>query len=240
MIEDTPPILRKPPSLEPAIRTGMGALMSLGLHIAFLLVFLEATSLSLRSGQAETMSVEIIAAPPTPPPAEPEAELEPLKPEPPKQQDLAPPKPAPALPKPQPPRPVAKTQPLPKPPEPQPDLRMESPETNTAVVSVPAQPAATPSPAPLPDDSLAIYGQMIWNRIAAHKPRGVRLPGTITVTFAIGWDGSLLSAEVTGSGGGSALGQAALATIHAAAPFPHPPAQASPAQLTFTVPFQFR
>lgn len=91
-----------------------------------------------------------------------------------------------------------------------------------------------------PDDSLRLYGQIVWARITAHKPRGVRLPGTATVTFAIGSDGRLISAQVTGSDGDSSLDRVALATLGNAAPFPPPPPHATPAQLVFSIPFHFR
>lgn len=203
--------------------------LSLGLHVAAVLLLINAGAVPGKPGQPDALSIDIIQiAPPPPVPEEEEAEAKPRP-----QPVPEPAKPAPRPPQPrQSPRPVAELPPAP--PEPSPSLTQAEPETAAAVVAVPPAPKAGGG---VPDDSLALYGRVVWTRIAAHKPRGVRLPGTATVTFAIAPDGSLIIAEVTGS---TALDRLALETVRTAAPFPPPPPQATPAQLTFTVPFQFR
>jgi protein TonB len=90
------------------------------------------------------------------------------------------------------------------------------------------------------DDSLRVYGQMVWASIMAHKPAGIRLRGTVTLTFSLLRDGRLDAAAVSTSGGADSLDQIALAALQDAAPFPPPPEGLSGQSLTFSIPFQFR
>ena len=93
---------------------------------------------------------------------------------------------------------------------------------------------------PLRDESLAAYNRLVWARIERRKPRDIHAPGVATVTFALGADGSLLSARLSAGSGVETLDRAALDAVAASAPFPPPPPGASPAQLVFSIPFQFR
>jgi protein TonB len=63
--------------------------------------------------------------------------------------------------------------------------------------------------------------------------------GSTTVSFAVSSDGSLLSVTVSQSSGKASLDQAALAAVRAAAPFPPPPAGAGPADLVFSLAFDY-
>lgn len=225
----------------------LSTLLSLAVHGALLLMLVKATAVPGDPGKPDSLSIDIvtIASPPRP-----EPEQKPQEPE------QKPPEPAPKPPEPK-PAPVAPPQKPPPPPRPSlkpttqlpatpPPGTSESTDAATEMVAV-APPPPPPSPPPSPsggiagqDDSLRQYGQIVWARIVAHKPRGVRLPGTATVTFAIGRDGRLISAQVTGSDGESSLDRVALATLGNAAPFPPPPPHATPAQLVFSIPFHFR
>jgi protein TonB len=221
----------------------LSTLLSLAVHGGLLLMLVKATAIPGDPGKPDSLSIDIvtIASPPRP---EPEPE---------------PPEPKPPEPKPPEPKPVPIVTPQKQPPPPRPSLKpttqlpatpppstSESTETATEMVAVePPPPPSSPPPSPSggtasPDDSLRQYGQIVWARIAAHKPRGVRLPGTATITFAIGRDGRLISAQVTGSDGESSLDRVALSTLGNAAPFPPPPPHATPAQLVFSIPFHFR
>ena len=93
---------------------------------------------------------------------------------------------------------------------------------------------------PLRDESLAAYSRLVWARIERRKPRYIHAPGVATVTFALGTDGSLLFARLSAASGVESLDHAALDAVAASAPFPPAPPGVSPAQLVFSIPFQFR
>ena len=107
----------------------------------------------------------------------------------------------------------------------------------SAVVSLPDAPPSDPAPT---DDSMQLYARTVWTRILDHKPRFIRLRGTVTLSFVLSRDGALTASSIAGSSGSDVLDQIALTALRAAAPFPPPPASATAYQLTFTIPFEFR
>ncbi len=205
--------------------------LSFGIHAVVLLMMVDTVAVS---GDSGNFTVEIVQ--PTVPssiPNDPPA-AEPSKP---------PPIPTPAS-KPR-SRAISAPKPVAEPPtaatdQPIGDQMAEPANTVVSAPSPPPPPDHAGTGGPSDDDGLRRYAQLIWARIAAHKPRGMKLPGTATVVFALAEDGGLISAEVIESDGDPALNRAALATVRAATPFPPPPAGATPAQLTFSVPFRFR
>lgn len=88
---------------------------------------------------------------------------------------------------------------------------------------------------------LDAYGRVLWARIAAHKPKGLRLVGRTGVSFTVAADGSLLAARIAQPSGNEELNLLALQAVRAAAPFPPPPPAVVGTQpLTFDIPFAFR
>lgn len=84
------------------------------------------------------------------------------------------------------------------------------------------------------------YGALVRARIAQNRARQGAGIGRAVVSFAISPSGALRFARVGRSSGTAALDSAALASVKRAAPFPTPPAGMSGAQLSFTIPFDFR
>ena len=229
---------------------GMTAALSFLLHAGLLFMLVNVTATPGKPGPPDSLGIDIVQSVASPP--LPEEDKRP-EPEPPKPSEPKPPAPKPV---PVPPAPVSLAKPPPRQasiPKPVVDLPATSQDRSdgrdessdsTAVVAAPPPPSPPP-PAQSggtnsPDDSLKLYGQIVWARIVAHKPRGVRLPGTVTVTFAIAADGQLISAEIIGSDGHSSLDRVALETVRIAAPFPLPPPHAMATPLIFSIPFQVR
>jgi protein TonB len=206
--------------------------LSLALHGLAAGLFLQVSLAGHAPPGEASMGIELVRMEEPPPPAPPPPAPAPPQPDPPKP-ELPIPKPA-AKPV-HAPKPVASlpVQVAPSPPS-------ESQEEPAAATVAAAPPAPAPAAAPVgaDDDSLAVYARMVWARIDAMKPRGVRLPGMVRVNFAIAPDGTLAFVRLE-DGEGSVLGSVALETMRAAAPFPKPPPQALPAQLVYTVPFRF-
>ncbi len=223
----------------PGPRCGrLAAALSFGFHATVLAMLVTVSPTSGNPTQPASVTIEIVPiAPPSPEP-----------PQPPEPRSVPTPAPGPVAAhpsKPMPrhisaPRPTV--EPTPVPPAPSKDQEESHPAT--PVVAAPPPPSPPPAGqaggSVAPDDSLRLYGQIVWARITAHKPRGVRLPGTATVTFALSAEGGLISAAITDSDGSSSLDRLALDTVRNAAPFPPPPPHATAAQLTFSVPFHFR
>jgi TonB family protein len=84
------------------------------------------------------------------------------------------------------------------------------------------------------------YGSLVWKRIAERKPKGLRRPGVTLVVFSLTEQGGIASIRIAGSSGSEDLDALALRTVANAAPFDRPPAGATPADLSFRVPFNFR
>lgn len=231
--------LHSTPLSRGAVGTRLTAALSLSIHALLLALLMRVTALPGPLDLPPHMGVDIVRAPqPQPAAAEKEEEKEkekeeekkPSPPDPPAPvaKPIAAPRPANA------PKPVVTAPPIPQPVTTAPP----GPDDGAAATVVAAPPSPPAGGSGAPDDSLRQYGQLVWSRIAAHKPRGMRLPGTATVTFAIGADGSLLSATV--SNGSPLLNEVALETVRAAAPFPLPPPGARSEQLVFSIPFHFR
>jgi periplasmic protein TonB len=88
--------------------------------------------------------------------------------------------------------------------------------------------------------SLLSYAAGIRAKVARNKPAGVGRSGEVQVSFGVTPSGDLNYASLTQSSGNERLDEAALEAIRRSAPFGPPPADASPAQLPFFIPFYFR
>lgn len=103
------------------------------------------------------------------------------------------------------------------------------------------------SPPPLPvavpaetdAASLAQYQSLVWQHIAAHKPRGVQAKGTVTVKFQLDGNGNVGFLEVAGSSGNFNLDRIALRAIRRSGAFPKPPPPLGTRRLVFVVPVEF-
>lgn len=88
--------------------------------------------------------------------------------------------------------------------------------------------------------SVLNYASRVRAKVSGHVPRSGAGKGTVVISFAVTKSGGLSGARVSRSSGNAAIDRAALAGVRASAPFPPPPAGASPTQLRFSVAFQFR
>lgn len=88
--------------------------------------------------------------------------------------------------------------------------------------------------------SVLDYAARVRARVVGHKPVGAGRRGTVVVAFGVSRSGGLSYAGVARSSGDAGLDRSVLAAVRRAAPFPAPPPGASPAQLRFTMPFNFR
>jgi protein TonB len=88
--------------------------------------------------------------------------------------------------------------------------------------------------------AILTYAARVRARVAGNKPAGAGQRGTTVVTFGVTPSGGLAFASITRSSGSAALDHLALAAVRGAAPFPPPPAGATPAQLRFSIPFHFQ
>lgn len=220
----------------------LGVALSLGLHAAILAWLLHATAIPAGFEQTPDPASLDVTAVLSAAPSE-EAVRKPA-PEPP--QPAAPPRSAAARPPVRSPGEVS----LPsragirrKAPTEEPSIEQAAGATATAPVpGVPGEvlPAATEGPPAAAEDSLRLYGEAVRTLILNHKPTGIRLRGTVGLTFSLSPDGRLIAATVSTSSGSEILDRAALAALQRAAPFPPSPEAASPQQLTFSIPFQFR
>jgi protein TonB len=104
-----------------------------------------------------------------------------------------------------------------------------------------ASPAATASEARPQASTGAVrrFAGDVRAAIARTRPRAGGQRGSVTITFALGPDGSIRTANVTQPSGNDALDAAALAAVRRAA-FPPPPAGMTSAELTYAIPFHFR
>lgn len=235
------------PVLSPGRFSRLGVASSVLFHAAVVALLLNSPALPKTGPDGETALVVAITIPPPPEP-EPEPEPEPQpKPEEkpaPKVEPVQKPIPAPT-PKPEAPKkPVPTAKPKPaaepspaslatEPPAPADPAPVEA--TSAPSAAPPAAPATSPS-APAGDDRLQRYAQLLWTQIMEHKPKGIRMRGTVGLTFKIGSDGRVLSATVSRSSGRDSLDQVALDALTAAQPFPPPPETAG----SFTLSFEFR
>jgi protein TonB len=84
------------------------------------------------------------------------------------------------------------------------------------------------------------YAARIRTVLARHKPAGDGHRGTARISFGLTSTGDLSYVQVASSSGRANLDKAAMAAVRQAAPFGQPPADVSPNQLRFTIPFYFR
>lgn len=126
--------------------------------------------------------------------------------------------------------------------------RASRPEAGKIVAQqAPAQPGAGPSrwlpmalaPADKPIATApqrlsgAAYSSKVWSALARSKPRAGQ-SGSATVSFTIGWGGSLSGVRIARSSGNARIDQLALATVRSAA-FPAP--ASGPASFTIRIDF---
>jgi len=90
--------------------------------------------------------------------------------------------------------------------------------------------------------SLLTYADQVRARVASNRPSGSnsRPGGTAVVAFGLTSTGGLAYARIARSSGDAVNDGIALAAVRGAAPFPTPPAGASPTQLQFTFPYYFQ
>lgn len=84
------------------------------------------------------------------------------------------------------------------------------------------------------------YGAHVRAQLARNKPRGIGVRGTVRVSFGIAADGGIRYLKISESSGSAALDDAALTVIRKSAPFGEPPADLTPTQLAYVIPFYFR
>ena len=231
------PLLPAPPS-RPSFGRWM-LVLSCVLHcIALFSLFASGVGLGGEDRPETIIEVDFIS----PPAADPDPVVEPASPppEPAPPPSAPPPEPKAAPPPPEiKPLPVRNTKPAREP------RHAERATPAPVAASAPATSSVSAAPQeagvlPLRDESLAAYGRLVWARIERRKPRDVHAPGVATVTFALAADGALLSARLSSGSGVESLDRAALDAVILAAPFPAPPPGATPTQLVFSIPFQFR
>ncbi|WP_039852426.1 energy transducer TonB [Magnetospirillum fulvum] len=90
------------------------------------------------------------------------------------------------------------------------------------------------------DETARRYAETVWRHLLAHRPRGLRLKGSVVLAFTLSRQGAVIQAAIARSSGAETLDQAVLEGLAAAAPFPAPPAVIGDAGLSFTVPVQVR
>lgn len=119
---------------------------------------------------------------------------------------------------------------------------------STAAISPPAMTApsqtviANQAPAQKVDPNP--YYQQVLRQIAQHKrypvaAKRARQQGLVEVSFEIGADGKLLSAQVMQTSENPSLDAAALAAVTQASPFPPIPAELALQRLSLTLPIEF-
>ena len=84
------------------------------------------------------------------------------------------------------------------------------------------------------------YAAIVRARVASRRPAGPGKRGTVVVTFGVSRSGGLAFASISRSSGDAGLDRTVLSAVRSAAPFPTPPAGASPGQLRFSMPFYFQ
>jgi protein TonB len=104
------------------------------------------------------------------------------------------------------------------------------------VLAVPA-----PPPASAPDTGALrdAYAARLWRHIAARRPAGIRLSGTVVLQFDVDAAGRLSDLGVRTGSGNAMLDRLALRAVQRAAPLPPPPSELAGALQKFTIPFSF-
>lgn len=89
---------------------------------------------------------------------------------------------------------------------------------------------------------LGAYARRVQQAVARNPPKlrqsGIGR-GVVVINFALGYDGSLLRADVLSSSGNNTLDEAALTAVRNTK-FPSPPGGAQPSQLVYNFPVKFR
>jgi periplasmic protein TonB len=88
--------------------------------------------------------------------------------------------------------------------------------------------------------SILSYAAGIRAKVARNKPTGFGRSGEVEISFGVTPTGDLSYANLAQSSGNTRLDEAALEAIRRSAPFGPPPADATPSQLRFSIPFYFR
>jgi protein TonB len=88
--------------------------------------------------------------------------------------------------------------------------------------------------------SILSYAAGIRAKVARNKPTGFGRSGEVEISFGVTLTGDLSYANLAQSSGNTRLDEAALEAIRRSAPFGPPPADATPSQLRFSIPFYFR
>lgn len=89
-------------------------------------------------------------------------------------------------------------------------------------------------------DVVARYGRIVWAKVAARRPAGLRRAGSTRLVFTVAADGALLASSVARSSGSESLDRLALNTLREASPFPPPPPALQATPVTFLIAFEFR
>lgn len=84
------------------------------------------------------------------------------------------------------------------------------------------------------------YGARVRAQLAHNKPKSIGIRGTVRVSFGIASDGGIRYVKISESSGSAALDDAALTVVRKSAPFGEPPADLTPSQLVYVIPFYFR
>lgn len=84
------------------------------------------------------------------------------------------------------------------------------------------------------------YGARVRAQLARNKPTSIGVRGTVRVSFGIAADGGIRYLKISESSGSATLDAAALTVIRKSAPFGEPPADLTPTQLAYVIPFYFR
>lgn len=181
--------------------------------------------------------------PPPPEPAEPifdKAELQ-----------ASHPKPEVVLPEQPPPQPAKKQPVSPRKVDPVKEKKQTKPQKKVATAPPPSQAASIGAPAApvLGSTSASSTSPANWRgALLAHLNRAKRYPaearqrreeGTVRLSFSIDRSGRVVSYQMVGSSGSTALDQEALSMIQRASPLPAPPAEVPGSRISLTVPVRF-
>jgi len=222
------------PDLRIWIAAGVAAL---ALHAAFALKLVQWYDPVPGDGGTESVLIDL-----APPADQPQETTQDLTPGPLQQESQPEPEPPKAE-----PQPVEKNEPLPAIPNAEAVLPkpVEKPVEKPKVEPKPAAHVTTAPPQPHPSAAqVSNWHRQIAIQLERHKsyPAAAQArgdTGAATVAFTIGRDGRVRSDRLVQSSHSAALDEAALATVHRAAPFPPPPAGMLGEQFDFTVPIRF-
>jgi protein TonB len=88
--------------------------------------------------------------------------------------------------------------------------------------------------------AILTYAALVRAHVAGNRPSGSTPGDTSIVAFGLTTTGAIAYARIARSSGNTANDRIALAAVRGAAPFPPPPAGATPGQLQFTIPYYFQ